>query len=638
EFGAEGFKGHQLNEMLSTGEQLYLSGGLRDFLETHPEIKIYNVYGPSEAHCVTSIVYQAQKATLPVEALIGKPLNNTALYLLDSTKQLVPVGLEGELYIEGHGLALGYKNNPKETQDKFIDHPFKPGQQVYRTGDLAKWLPDGNIAYCGRKDKQIKLNGYRIELGEIETILEAAPGVKNGAVKVHQSGGNKQLVAYVVPEKEFHRDQVHQYLAEQLPDYMLPSVWMELAVLPLNSNGKLDRKALPQPLVQQAAYQAPRDAYERLLSNIWTQLLGRKQIGVRENFFEIGGHSLMAMRLIAAVRKSLKKQLKVKDVFTNPSIEGLAKLLRQAQIVQDEQALQRQERPAKIPLSFAQERLWFIDQLSGSVQYHMPTVLRLGNAIDRAVLADSLSDLIDRHEALRVVLKADEAHVYQAVQSADNWQLQYTEEAEEEKVQALIQTSVEAVFDLSKDYLLRAHLIRCAKMDHVLVLVMHHIATDGWSNAILVKDLMEMYDARQEGRTPHLPALPLQYPDYAIWQRQAYSTQKLAIDLDWWATYLEDLSPLMLPTDFPRPSVQSNRGDHLGFVIEATLMQDLKDLAITSGTTMFMLLLAALKIVLARYSGQTDICVGTALANRNRQELEGMVGFFVNTIALRNPL
>ncbi|MEM1319018.1 MAG: amino acid adenylation domain-containing protein [Bacteroidota bacterium] len=639
------FDGHQIEEIVSTGEQLYINGGLRTFLKHHPKVKIFNLYGPSETHVVTGCHYSFAEGEVPVKASIGKAVYNTSLYIFDSNLCLLPEGIKGEIYIGGYNLARGYRGRPELTAEKFIPNPYQPEELLYRSGDWGRWEPDGSIEYLGRIDDQVKIRGYRIELGEVETVLQACPLVNQCVVLAKMDAqDNKRLVAYLVAEGEYDKLAIQSYLQSQLSDYMIPSLIMELPELPLTSNGKVDKRALPSPeasALLSNVYVAPTSEIEKVLASIWKDLLQVERVGVKDNFFELGGHSLMAMRVVAAIRNQLQKEIPVSLLFSHMTIQKLAAHLE----TQEEQSLLPplvpQERPATVPLSFAQERLWFIDQLEGSIHYHIPIVLRLRGGLDKAALGFALQSIVDRHEVLRTVFKNIDGRPVQTLLPARTWHLQEVEtvEIQESKQRAAwMKAAIAMPFDLEQDHMLRGQIGQLNEEEHLLVLVLHHIAADGWSLAIFVEELVGLYNTKVKGGRPQLPDLPVQYADYALWQRRHLSGEMLADKLRYWEHQLSDVEPLNLPTDFERPSIQSTQGALVSTQLDQLTSQGLKRLAQQEGVTLFMLLQAALKILLYRYTGQTDICIGSPIANRRQTSFEPLIGFFLNTLCLRSNL
>ena len=518
---------------------------------------------------------------------------------------------------------------------------------MYATGDLVKWLPDGNIEFIGRVDNQVQIRGYRVEPGEVESVLEQCELVKQGVVLAKPDRlGNNRLVAYIVPADEFDREEIIQYLKKKLPEYMIPAVLMEIERLPLTANGKINRKALPDPDVAEAAgdeFVAPRNETEAQLAAIWAEVLEVDQVGVHNDFFELGGHSLLAVRLISAMRKAFNVEMPIGDIFDYPTVAQLsARIAGKADAAVLPSIAPVNPRPEHIPLSFSQERLWFIDRLDGSQQYHVPAVLRLKGTLNKAALAAALQNVVNRHEVLRTTIIQQEGIPYQLILDKDGWQLDevdgtaYIDSPEE--LQRYIRQLILAPFDLSKDHMIRAHLIALGAAEHVLVFTLHHIASDGWSRSVLVREVVEGYSAFEEGRPVNLPALPVQYADYAIWQRNYIQGETLEKKLDYWKEKLADVTPLQLPADFSRPKVQSSRGASIGFGVDNDTLQQLHAVSTQQGVTLFMTLLAAFNVLLHRYSGQADICVGTPIAGRQQQELEELIGFFVNTLALRSQV
>jgi acyl carrier protein len=454
-------------------------------------------------------------------------------------------------------------------------------------------------------------------------------------------------VGYVVTaEGLFDKQAVSTYLQSKLPEFMIPAIWVELESLPLTPNGKIDRNALPDPDASgllNNEYIAPRNGLEAAIAAIWQELLGMERVGIKDNFFELGGHSLLAMRVISAIRRELKVEVAIKELFVHPTIAGLAVHLEEhgkgLLLPSIEVVLPR---PERIPLSFSQERLWFIDRLEGSVQYHLPVVLKLKGEINKEALSHALQGIVNRHEVLRTVIREEAGDSWQLIREKDQWQLSIADGskyiADREVLQHYIQQIINKPFDLSHDHMVRAALISLDEEEHVLVVTMHHIASDGWSMSIIVKEVVELYEAYVEVRPEQLSTLQIQYADYAIWQRDYLQGGVLDAKLNYWKKKLEGVSSLQLPADYARPAVQSTRGAIAGFRIDNDISAQLQQLSQQQGTTLFMTLLAVFKVLMHRYSGQQDICVGSPIANREQVELEGLIGFFVNTLALRSEV
>jgi len=608
------------------------------------DINFYNEYGPTET-TVTAIEYNVQGNDNDTIIPIGKPLANVPLYILNAGGSFAPIGVAGEMYIGGVQVARGYLNREELTAERFIKDPFssEAGARLYRTGDLGRWLPDGNVEYLGRIDNQVKIRGYRIELGEIENTMNQSELIRQGVVLTKEdSSGNKRLVGYVVPQGTFDRQAIQSYLNTKLPEYMVPAIWVELESLPLTSTGKIDRKALPDPeLVDTAVeYAAPRNETETKLTEIWQKLLGIEQIGIYDNFFALGGHSLLAMRVVSSIRKELNEELSIRELFVHPTIAGLGAYLDKQNKRTLLPAITAGDRPEYIPLSFSQERLWFIDRLEGSVQYHLPAVLRLKGSLDQEALDKTLRTIINRHEVLRTAILEHEGQGYQYIMPAGNWSLGTKEDlvADETSLTSYIGELITKPFDLSTDYMLRADLIRLGEEDHILAVTMHHIASDGWSTSILVKEVVALYEGYLSKRPVDFPSLEIQYADYAIWQRSYIQSEVLDEKLAYWKEKLAGVSPLELPIDYNRPAVQSSRGAAVSFEIGAAIGRKVQALSHKRGVTHYMTLLSVFKVLLYRYSGQEDICVGTPVAGRNQQEIEGLIGFFINTLALRSQI
>ncbi|WP_212004587.1 non-ribosomal peptide synthetase [Chitinophaga sp. HK235] len=630
------------------GEALQLTA-LRYLLDKKWDIEIINEYGPTEATVGCSIYrfntqdpIDVQNNTIP----IGKPIDNTAIYIFDRNLKMTPVGIAGEIYIGGGGVARGYLHLPELTSDRFVSASSAHGgrERLYRTGDIAKWLPDGNIEYLGREDDQVKIRGYRIALGEIEGVLTRCTLVRQAVVIFDtDENGNQRLIGYVVPEGDFDQKGIDAYLKEHLPHYMLPSFLIGVPELALTVNGKIDRKSLPAPDTSVqiiSAYIAPRSETEKTMAAIWESLLDVTGIGIYDDFFTLGGHSLLAVRLLSAIKKSLQTDLSVSDIFSSPTIASLCELIttRSGKLLLP--AITAAERPKHIPLSYSQERLWFIDQLEGSTQYHIPAVLRLEGHLNRNALGNALQTIVNRHEVLRTVISQNGGHAYQQVLDKGSWQMIITDSsgAGAGNENAYIKSLIDVPFDLSKDHMLRAHLVVLEENVHLLVVTLHHIASDGWSASIIVKELVELYNAYTEGREPILPALNIQYADYALWQRRHLQGAALNKQLTYWKKKLTGVPSLDLPLDYERPVVNTTAGGLVTLMIDNGLAEDVRNLSRQFKVTLYMTLLAAFKVLLYRYSGQKDICVGGAIAARLQQETEGLIGFFVNSLVLRSDL
>ncbi|CAN5397455.1 hypothetical protein BH11BAC3_BH11BAC3_00550 [soil metagenome] len=605
-------------------------------------VELYNEYGPTEGSVWSTV---SEIKTSDDLVTIGKPVQGVKVYITDKNLQLVPVGVAGELCIGGAQVARGYQHLPELTNEKFLINPFEKdsAEKMYKTGDLAKWLPDGNIAYLGRIDDQVKIHGYRIETGGIEKVLQECDGISQAVIIAKEfETGSKKLVAYIVTESRFDKALYQSFLASKLPEYMIPSLWVEMESFPLTANGKINKKALPDPDKNQlslAAFVSPVTELQLALSLHWQQLLNISPIGINDNFFSLGGHSLMAMRLSSLIEQQQHIAIKVKSLFEYPTIAGLANFLEQQKVQSSFSGVTVQPKPDRIPLSFSQQSLSFIDQLQGSLQYHIPTVLRLKGNVDKNALQFAFNTIICRHEVLRTTIQQVDGTGYQQINELTDFNLSVIIGAEfigdEIKLQECITGLIDIPFNLAKDYMLRADLIIISNTENVLVITQHHIASDGWSTSILINELVETYNAQIEKRGSSLKPLPLQFADYANWQHNQVQTNEWRNKLAYWQQQLDGISNLNLPVDYIRPLIQATDGAVANYVIDSILYQQLQQLSKQQGTTLFMTLLAAFNVLMHRYTGQQDICIGTPVAGRRQEELEGLIGFFMNTIVVR---
>ena len=646
DINAEAFRG--LRKILFGGEMVSLSHVNRALDEVGENV-IMHVYGPTETTTYATS-YQVNEKRDEGTVPIGKPLSNTQLYVLDPSGKLVPVGVGGELHIGGDGVSMGYINNEILTKEKFIPNPFSkdPGSRIYKTGDLCRWTAEGNIEYLGRIDSQVKIRGYRIELSEIESVLLDNESISNAVVIAKEDkAGTKKLVAYVVSDDgfKFNKDEIIVKLRSKLPDYMIPALWVEMESLSLNTSGKIDKKALPDIDASELLrndYFAPRNETEEKLAAIWKELLNIEQAGINDNFFELGGHSLLAMRLISAIRREFNSEISVKDIFYYSTIAELAEQIGKENSLSVLPMIEANERPEQIPLSFSQERLWFIDRLEGSVQYHIPAVFRLKGELNKDALSKALQSIVERHEVLRTVIYEENGNGYQKIIESSDWKLNKVEDYkfnnDPDELQSIIQELINKPFELSKDFMLRADLITIDKKDSILVVTMHHISSDGWSLSVIVNELAELYRAYDENRNADLMPMPIQYADFSIWQKKNLTPEVLDKKLEYWKSKLSGAEPLQLPADFTRPAVQSIRGASYEFKLSKELTDKLEQLSKQNGSTLYMTLLAAFNVLLYRYSGQKDISVGSPVAGRQQKEVEQLIGFFVNTLVLRNEI
>ncbi|MGY2329223.1 amino acid adenylation domain-containing protein [Pseudomonas sp. SDT2931_S440] len=621
-----------------------LIGGdrLRQFTRAQ-RFEVINNYGPTEA----TVVATSGRIEPGQPLHIGNPIANATVYLLDEQQRPVPLGVAGELYVGGKGVARGYLNRPEMTAERFLDDPFNSGR-MYRTGDLARWLPDGNIEYLGRNDDQVKIRGVRIELGEIETRLNQLPGLQEVVVLAREDQpGQPRLVAYFTENPQFEPLQVgdiRAHLVAHLPDYMVPAAYVKLDALPLTANGKLDRKALPKPdlaAVFTREYEAPHGDIEAVLAQIWADVLQVERVGRQDHFFELGGHSLLAMRMVSQVRQQLGVDLALGELFANAELAAVAQVVAQAGRSTLPDILPA-ARDTELPLSFAQQRLWFLALMEGAnTAYNIPIGLRLRGQLHVDALQRALARIVARHETLRsrFAQQDDDAQVLivppEEVMPLQVQDLRRHPEAQQ-VLDALIQGEASAPFDLQRGPLLRGRLVIIADDHHVLLLTIHHIVSDGWSMGVLTRELMALYQAFSHGEADPLPPLPIQYSDFAVWQRLWLSGEVLHRQSSYWQHTLAGAPALlMLPTDRPRPAQQDYAGSSVEVHLDERLSAGLKALSQRHGTTLYMVMMTAWASLLARLAGQEEVVIGSPVANRQRAEVEGLIGLFVNTLAVR---
>ena len=615
---------------------------------------LLNAYGPTEVTICATITGPVSPDALS----IGRALPNAQVFVLDERLQPVPVGVPGELYVGGVGLARGYLGRPDLTAERFLPHPFssEPGARLYRTGDKVCWLPHGELSFLGRLDSQVKLRGFRIELGEVESVLREQPSVREALVLLREDvPGDKRLVAYVLPRSGLSLEplSLRTSLLSRLPEYMVPSAFVSLEALPLTSSGKLDKAALPAPSGSGTAasasdYAPPRSDTELRLASIWRDVLHVEQVGLHDEFMSLGGHSLLATQVISRIRSSFGVELPLRVLFEATTLQALSSQLdaTQASAANRPPPLLPTSREQALPLSFAQQRLWFLEQLEpGTARYNVPSAVRLLGAIDATVFERVFTELVRRHEPLRTTFRAGSDSSVQIIAPTAQLRLPVmdlsalpTAQREAEALRLMTEEALRP-FDLEHGPLLRVALLKLEAREHILLLTLHHIISDGWSMSVLVREVAALHEAFSQGRPSPLPELPVQYADYALWQRQWLQGEQLERQLSFWRAQLSGASPaLELPTDRPRPSEQTFHGGALTVAIPLALTESLKALCQREGVTPFMLLLAAFQVVLQRYSGQDDFCVGSTIAGRDQSELEGLIGFFANTLALRARL
>jgi len=683
-----------LREIITAGEQLQITPTLIRFFNKLPGCVLQNHYGPSETHVVTSFTLQGSASGWQAMPPIGRPIANIQIYILDDNLQPVPIGVSGELYIGGAGVARGYLNRTDLTKEKFIPHPFEEargstslrdaprsllprsgtatlsdqearGSSLYKTGDLARYLANGNIQFLGRSDaygersyRQVKIRGFRIELGEIETVLSTHPQVRQAIVVAREDKpANKCLVAYLVSHQEsLTSSQLRDFLKQKLPEYMIPSVFVMLEAVPLTPSGKVDRKALPAPdeELSRDNFVLPSTPTEEAIAHIFTSVLGVQQISIHDNFFEIGGHSLLATQVISRLRETFKAELPLRRLFELPTVAQLSQtflefeqniLVKNSEEIEDLKftITPTQRTSNQFPLSFTQERLWFLDQLEGkSYKYNIPIALQIQGNLNIAVLKQALVTITQRHEILRTRFPTTNGTPVQVIDPNSNLALtvvdlqEFSPDQRFEQVQQKVKQELETPFNLAKSQSLRVTLLQVAHQEFVLLVSMHHIVSDGWSVSIFTQELFTLYQAFLSNSSSPLPSLPIQYADFAVWQRQWWCEERLQTQLDYWKQQLSNAPPILeLPINRPRLTVQTFRGKSLSFQINPELNKQLLTLTKNTGATLFMTLLAAFATLLYRYSFQEDISIGSPIANRNRSEIEPLIGSFINTLVLR---
>jgi alpha-ketoglutarate-dependent taurine dioxygenase len=631
-----------LQHLLVGGEELSVSLATR--LREIVRGSIRNMYGPTE-----TTIWSATHPVHKVEDVvpIGRPIANTSLHVLDRNLQLLPSGIPGDLYIGGAGVVRGYLNQPELTAQRFIPDPFStaPGARLYKTGDVARYLQDGAVEFLGRSDQQVKIRGFRIETGEIETILAAHPDIAEGVVIARENAdGEKALVAYLVTVADTNPSlaQLRTYLKERLPEYMVPSAFVFLPALPLTPNGKVDRKSLPaadHSEFDDSNYAAPRNPTEEVLVGIWSRIFHTDRVGINDNFFDLGGHSLLATQVVARMREIFKVDLPMRDLFRTPTIAGIAPVIESARQAGQgllSPPLLPRPKDGEIPLSFAQQRLWFIDQFERDSLYNVPVAVRLSGVLDIATLDRCLNEIVRRHEVLRTSYRQVNGKLVQIIAPDLQVAMPVTDVSSLFGVHEFIVAEAKRAFDLSTGPVLRAALLRLGVDEHVLVITMHHIVSDAWTKGVLYHEMAEIYKAFAAGAASPLPELTIQYADWAVWQRQWLQGEVLQTRIAYWQKQLQGAPPVLdLSIARPRPAVQSFRGGTHLMTLSLALSDQLKRVSHEERVTLFMTLLAAYQTLMYLHSGQEDIVVGTNVANRNRVETEHLIGFFVNHLVMR---
>ncbi|MBE3649276.1 non-ribosomal peptide synthetase [Paenibacillus polymyxa] len=603
-------------------------------LKAHPSLRISNIYGPTENTTFSTVhaINGVQSESVP----IGRPIHNSTAYVVDRSMQLQPIGAWGELLVGGDGVARGYCNRPDLTSEKFINSPFRNGERCYRTGDLARWNADGTLEYKGRIDAQVKIRGYRIELGEVEAQLLKLEAVREAVVIAREDEqGQKQLCAYVVTHADVQLSELRSALNRELPSYMVPSYFVQLEQLPLTPNGKVDRRALPRPeggISSGAEYVPPQNQLQAQLISIWKEVLEIERIGINDNFFEAGGHSLRATHVISLIHKQLHKNVQLKDLFQHPTIEQFAQVIEALEQTTYESIPVSENKPF-YAVSSAQKRMYILNQLDGAgISYNIPGALTLIGSLDHKALDNAFRQLIDRHETLRTSFETMNGEPVQRVHNEVSFRVEliHAPGADQRETDELVHGFVQP-FNLEQAPLFRAGLIEISPEHHILLLDMHHIISDGTSINVLIQDFIHLY----AGDT--LPSLRIQYKDYAAWQREQQQSERYQEQEDYWLnTFAGELPVLDIPTDYPRPAVRSFEGDVLEFTLDQRQSEGLKSIAMQTESTLYMVLLAAYTTLLSQYSGQEDIIVGSPIAGRPHADLGNLIGMFVNTLAIRN--
>ncbi|MGG3806588.1 amino acid adenylation domain-containing protein [Metabacillus fastidiosus] len=599
---------------------------------------VYNSYGPTETTVCATYYKVSADDYLKTSIPIGKPLSNYKVYVLDEYSQMLPVGVAGELYIGGKGLARGYQNNKELTDEKFVINKWSPSEKLYRTGDLARWLPDGNLEFLGRMDNQVKIRGFRIELDEIEHHLLKQTHIKESKVVLKEGrNDSKYLCAYLTLNEcnestNIDKNKLRESLVKEFPDYMVPSHFVQLNKMPLTINGKIDIKALPEPdlrKVIEETFEAPQNEVEEKISLIWKDILCIDKIGVNYNFFEAGGDSLKAFSLASKIYKELNIEVPLKQIFNSPTIKGISEWIK-GQEKSIYSTIKQSQMKEFYNLSSAQKRLYILNEIEGcGITYNLPFVMKINGPFNLKVFENAFKILIERHEGLRTVFVTLNGKPVQKIVKEVEFKIDYGDLGEENLSERIAQFI--KPFNLEKAPLLRVEILKVNNEEHMMMFDIHHIISDGVSLGILMKEFADICDGKP------LNPLNIQYKDYSEWQKEFYKVGSIKKQEEYWLKVFEDEVPVLnMPTDFPRPQIQSNEGDRLGFEIDHELSNKLKVLARENGVTMYMLLLGAYTTLLSKYSGQEDVIVGTPIAGRHHEDLKNVIGMFVNTLAMRN--
>ena len=638
----------KVREVITTGEQLQITPAIIELFERYPHLQLHNHYGPAEAHVVTALTLEPPAAGWPAYPSIGRPIANVQCYILDQYLNPVPEGVTGELYLAGANLGRDYHHRADLTGAKFMPNPFSSvaGARMYRTGDLALYFPDGSIAFLGRADQQVKIRGFRVEPGEIEAMLGQLPGIQSSAVVVRGQGSQKQLIAYLVSVAGATVPgiaELRAHLLRHVPDFMVPAIFVPLSQMPLTTNGKIDRRRLPEPTVTagDAPDRTPRTLVEQLLAGIWMDVLKLGSVGVREDFFELGGHSLTATQVVSRMRQVFEQDYPLRVLFDHPTLHELALAVEGHAGKRRFEDLCRRGLQTDIPLSFAQKRLWLLEQLHpGGHAYHLSGALVLKGALKPESLAQSLRDIVARHEILRLRIEAPNGIPRQQIHALparvmELTDLTHTSPAEARAAaQEMMRRDSERPFEFASAPLFRFRLIRIQPDECVLSVVFHHLVWDGWSLQVFLRELETAYAIHTTGKG-NFPELPIGYSDYAAWQNRQLENGALQPDLDYFKQALREVPPLNLPLDFPRPARRQYRGESVRTVVGEDLSAAIRAACVREKVTPFMMFLGGFALLLSRYSGQTDFALGSPVSGRNHERVESLLGCFLNTLVFR---
>ena len=624
-----------LRYVIFGGEELHATQ-LREWKKLYPAVKLINMYGITETTVHVTFKEVTDYEIEQNVSNIGRPIPTTTTYIMDSNLRLLPVGVPGEVCVGGDGVSRGYLDRDHLNRQKFIRNPYKPEERIYRSGDLARFLRNGEIVYLGRIDDQVQIRGFRVELGEVRSHLLEHPSVAKAEVIAREIHADTlELVAYVEPSSEVNVTELRNHLARTLPHYMVPSAFVMLKSLPMTSNGKVDRKALPLPNpvrdLPRDVSEAPLNLVEEVVAGIWAEVLGIERVNPGDNFLELGGHSLMATRVFSRIREAFRVELPLKTLFDAPTLTELASVIEKAMGTDSETVsppLVPVARDRDLPASVGQHGLWLINQLEPlSHLYNMPFALRLKGRLDITALERCLAALLERHESLRTTFAADNGQPRQVIQPSAQARLikhdlrELPESDREAEGHRLAVEEARKPFDLERGPLLRTTLLQLAEEEQTLLFTLHHILGDGWSLEVLGREVAILYEAYSNGVSPTLPDLPIQYADYAFWQRENLRGERLDRQLDYWRRQLDGMEPLRLPPTSKRPVARTDLGASEHVMLSSALAAALGALGRREGVTLFITLLAAFKLLLYRYSGQEDIVVGTPMANRGRREV-----------------